>query len=118
MQLSFKQMTQDKVVNKILFTLRQQRILDEYTSAFARPLLQQLYVVGWEEGRKSDNYHSNDKPVVQYDKQGKKIADYPSVTSAANKLHCTRDGIYKAISKGTPTKKGHVWKYLTSSTES
>jgi hypothetical protein len=54
-----------------------------------------------------------DKSVIQFDKSGNRIAKYSSVTEAANEFKCTRDGLYKAIKKRTPTKKGYIWIYET-----
>jgi hypothetical protein len=105
-------MTQEVVINKVLRDLKISGWVMDEDVPYVRPLLNAIYTAGWEMGRKSDNNHLCEKPVVQYDRTGKKIADFPSVTIAANKLHVTRDGLYKAISKGTVTKKGYIWRYL------
>jgi hypothetical protein len=67
-------------------------------------------VAGWE-AKQHAVTNDEEKEVFQYDKMGNLITSYPSVTKAAKIMKCTRDGMYKAIRKGTPTKKGYIWKY-------
>jgi hypothetical protein len=113
-------MIQDIAINRILRDLKQWELISkdingEVRSGEARLFLNTLFVVGWEEGRKSITHYS-ERPVIQFDKTGKRIADYSSVTEAARKLKCTRDGLYKAIKAGSITHKGHIWVYADSPT--
>jgi len=110
-------MEQGRAVNKILRDMKQFELISkdatgEVRSGEARVFLNALYVAGWE-GAKHDTNNNCEKPVIQFDRTGKRITKYPSVTIAAKELKCTRDGLYKAIRKGTPTKKGYIWIYET-----
>ena len=110
-------MDRDKAVNKVLrdmeqFDLISKDVAGDVKSGEARFFLNALYVAGWE-GAKHDSYNNCEKPVIQFDRTGKRIARYPSPTIAAKELKCTRDGLYKAIKKGTFTKKGYIWIYET-----
>ena len=60
----------------------------------------------------SDN-HSRKKAIIQYDKQGNKIAEYESIAEACRKNNLNPGDIYKvAVGKGK-TGGGYVWKYKT-----
>ena len=113
-------MEQGKAVNKILRDMKMFGFIDENDEGEVRILLNALWVAGNELGNKEGHElvarrqtKHWDKLVIQFDKSGNRIAKYSSVTEAANELKCTRDGLYKAITKRTPTKKGYIWMFET-----
>jgi hypothetical protein len=113
-------MEQGRAVNKVLRDMKLFGFIDERDEGDVRILLNALWVAGNESGNKEGHdiiarkqSKHLDKPVIQFDKSGNRIAEYSSVTEAANEIKCTRDGLYKAIKKRTPTKKGYIWMYET-----
>ena len=103
-------MDEEITVNRIVRDLKMQGLICEDCTEEVKFHIRLAYIAGWEEAH-FDKYNAEEKEVFQYDRMGNLITSYPSVTKAAKTLKCTRDGMYKAIKKGTPTKKGYIWKY-------
>jgi hypothetical protein len=100
----------ERVVNKNLRDLKQFGLIKEDDEGQVRLHLNRLAVACWEEGAKSVFSHG-EKEVEEYDTNGFKINDYPSVTIAAKNNGVHKTTLYMAIWKEKPTKNGHSWKY-------
>lgn len=73
----------------------QQKNINRFTSPETRSLL--------DEARK--------KPILQYDKQGNFIKEWPGLINAANALNTTSCLINAALRGRTKTSRGFIWKY-------
>jgi group I intron endonuclease len=55
---------------------------------------------------------ANNKPIIQYDKQGNFIQEYPSIEEAAKQIKGNPTAINNALKKGNnSTSSGYIWKY-------
>jgi hypothetical protein len=75
-----------------------------------------MYVAGWD-GHTLNEANGCQKPVIQLDKDRKKIGDYPSAADAGRKLDIPKSTLLSAIKKGNKTRQGHYWKYKDEITE-
>ena len=66
--------------------------------------------------RKQENKDCRGKVVVQYDKQGNLICEYPSLSSAAKAINGNMASISHCCHGITKSSSGYVWKFTESST--
>lgn len=104
-------MDQDKAVNRVLRDLKMLELIPEENAGKIRPYLQALFVAGWEKGR-LEGFHNGDKPIGQFNKEGKLLNTYHSQKEAARRTGFTQQGINYSMRMERPTKQGWVWKYL------
>jgi len=109
-------MEQHRVVSKALLSLKLSGLIDSANAPDIRPFLNQVWVAGWEEGRLEINQHTN-KKIAQYDRQGNLINIFKSTVDASKKTGYSVKGIYKALKRETPMKKGWVWRYVREDVE-
>ena len=57
------------------------------------------------------NWNVHGRPVIQYDKNGKKIAEYNTCTEAAKAVGVFRNNISIAAKGRIPSAGGYIWKY-------
>jgi hypothetical protein len=103
-------MDRDTVINKTVRDLKQFGLINEEDAGYVKFHLNLLCTAIWEGARKELLNH-NSKPVIQFNKKGMIIAEYPSIKEAARFNHCHRAVIDEAIACGRITEKGHIWKH-------
>lgn len=105
-------MDQEKTVNAILRDLKMIGLIEEESTGEFRPYLMALWTAGWEEGILNVSQHAS-RPVGQYNLEGKLLNTFRSVKKAAEVTHFSTRGIFEALQRGTPTRQGWFWRYLT-----
>ena len=64
------------------------------------------------QSKKGKPIPSNNKPVLQYDKQGNFIQEHPSIEEAARSVGGNPTAINNALRKGeNATSVGYIWRY-------
>lgn len=104
-------MLQNKVISSVIRDLKAARFILPEDSGYVKEFLNQVWVEGWEEGRKNLLAH-NKKRIGQYNLQWKLLHSYASATEAAKNTGHKVTGIYSAIKRGSRTKQGWYWKYV------
>ena len=76
-------------------------------------ILYQLGITEKEMKQRQVTYMSNStrKPIIQYDKQGRYIKEWSSISDAARALHLQVSNISKVLSKERKTTGGYIFKY-------
>lgn len=59
----------------------------------------------------AENYHISNLKILQYSKEGKKIAEYNSITEAARLTNIIRTGIGNCLKGWSKSAGGYLWKY-------
>lgn len=59
----------------------------------------------------AENYHISNLKIIQYSKEGKKIAEYNSITEAARLTNIIRTGIGNCLKGWSKSAGGYLWKY-------
>lgn len=59
----------------------------------------------------AENYHISNLKVIQYSKDGEKIAEYNSITEAAKLTNIIRTGIGNCLKGWSKSAGGYLWKY-------
>ncbi len=103
-------MEQHIAVKKMMLSIKVEEIIPKNLHPLVRDYLTQMYVVGWEQGRKELAAH-NKKQVGQFNQNGDLINVFDSVAEAAKKTRCKATGIYSAILKKSVSRQGWTWKY-------
>ena len=64
------------------------------------------------QSRKGKPLPANNKPILQFDKQGNFIREHPSIEEAARNVNGNPTAINNALRKrGSATSSGYIWKY-------
>ena len=95
-------MDQERAVNRVLRDMNMRGIIHEDNIGEARIFLNALWVAGFEYFRRTELNH-NKREIEYFDKQGNRIASYPSIAIASRDLHIGRgtiDDILYGKSKG------------------
>ena len=115
-------MDQDKTVNKIMFWLLHDKIIQPEHQNKVRGYLEQVYVAGWEESGKWRGDKRSMK-IIQEDDEHNEIGRFPSIEVAAKMMKCTPRTIREALKTGEMTSgkiTGHrnYWRYADEPPES
>jgi len=105
----------DKAANRVLRDMKMMGIISEDKIGEARPYLQALWVAGWEHNRLIGyhiNNHGNNRPIGQFDRNGKLLNVFKSKTHAARLTGYCEKSIYNSICNEKPSRKGWLWKWL------
>jgi len=105
-------MDQETAVNRVIRDLKMMGILSEEGAAESRQLLNALYVSGWE-ARKKEYNQSQEKVVIQEDRNHKKVSAYPSMEMARKKIGMSKTGMIEAIKHSKLTRKGYYFRYAS-----
>ena len=103
-------MKKDIAIIRCARDLKKFKLIGEDNVEDVKFFLNLLWEVAQEEKRMELLAH-NEKKVIQFTKDGQKMAEYPSAKIAAKKLKCHRSVIDDSIALGRITRKGHIWKH-------
>jgi hypothetical protein len=97
------------IINKILRDLKFMNLINEDVNGKIRPYLNMLYVVGFEQGKKSLGGHK--KVKLELYVWGVLKDSFDSEKEAAKITKDSETTIRRSLRSGIATKKGHIWKY-------
>jgi len=104
-------MKQSTVINRALRDLKMMGLIDNYYASELRPLLNAIFVAGWEVGY-HESHQTTAKTIGQYNLQGKLVNTYPSLKIACKRTGFSKSGIIYSMKNNIPTRQRWVWKYL------
>ena len=104
-------MKQEVVINRALRDLKMMGLVSDYYASELRPLLNAIFVAGWEVGY-HESHQTTAKTIGQYNLQGKLVSTYPSLKDACKKTGFSKSGIQYSIKNNVPTRQRWTWKYL------
>lgn len=96
-------MDQERTVNKLLFN-----ILHEHIDI--KTALEQAYGAGYD-AREKDYNQSQEKPVIQEDREHKMINRFDSMSDARKRVGMSKTGMIGAIKHKLLTRKGYYFRY-------
>jgi hypothetical protein len=103
-------MDQERVVKRIMFWMRREDLINPEKEERTREYLRELVALAYLEGTRHYG-RSQSKPIIQYDLNGNKIAEYKDQLVAAKAVGYTDRRINAALKTGKKTRAGHIWKY-------
>lgn len=108
-------MDREIIINRVLRDMKQfeliaKDVVGDIREGEARFFLNVLYTAAWE-SRKKDYNISQERPVIQEDRDHKFLKMYPSMVIARNVVGMSKTGMIDAIKYKKLTRKGYYFKY-------
>ena len=104
-------MNEHTAVNKMMMSIKIEESIPEQYYSFLRTYLQQMYVVGYDQGRQ-EIYDYSERMIGQYNREKRLINVFRSEKEAAKFTGFTDRGIRKALHRDSPTKQGWYWRWI------
>ena len=108
-------MDQERVVKRIMFWMRREDLINPEKEERTREYLRELTALAFLEGTRHYG-HSQSIPIIQYDLNGNKIAEYENQLIAAKAVGYTDRAILRSLKERKKTRAGHIWKYAKNGT--
>lgn len=105
-------MMKEKAINKMIASMYTEEILSEENEERMRTYLDWMYQAGYEQGTHEFKVNLN-RPVELCDEYGVMLKTFLNIKIAAEEAAYGRSTISKAIKSGRPTKRGHIWRYVS-----
>ena len=102
-------MQQEFSVNIALQDMKERGLIRPKDTDAVKMILDAVWVAGREYKRGIPSL--NGRRVIQYDRDGNKINEFPSIAEACRMLSLDRNAVERAIKFNRITRKGHRWKY-------
>jgi len=101
-------MKQEQVIKSILIDLQKRQVICDGCDGIVAEYIGQAFAAGFEHGRYTVGQR---RSVLQFDKAGELVCEYPSASRAAMAHGVNQSSISKAATGTIPSAAGFYWRY-------